>query len=539
MWPRFYRLTVTPERISISVAALLTLVFNNIFFHSIWALGGWSLSLPLLALLFLVNVVICGVFSISKLQKIWLCSLLLIASSSQYFMQQYGIIIDKGMLINALETDSHEVAGLLSLSMLPYFALYFVLPAVAIVWVKPQQTTTKSAVIRYSMLLLIALSLIALLLQSQYQNYAGVFRQHRYLKHQAVPLNAIAATLGLVKSKVASGPPVEFQRYALDAKVTPRANNSAAKPKLIIMVLGETVRADHLGINGYLRNTTPKLTQRKLINFGAVDSCGTATAISVPCMFSYLNRANYDDTLAKNSDNLLDVLQRAGVNVFWRNNNSGCKTMCNRINNDHSFSHFSPTPCQEGTCADIALLYNLKQQLTALPVDDNSIFMVLHQQGNHGPEYYKRSEAQHKLFLPECTSNLLSQCQPQHIINAYDNAIVATDTLLDATITLLDELSTSFDTAMLYVSDHGESLGENGVYLHGLPYWLAPAAQTQVPMLMWLSDGFTKQKGLNTACLQQQTALSHDYLFDSILTMFEITSQSKRRELDFINGCIS
>tara|TARA_R110002126_G_scaffold75469_27_gene188442 strand:- start:9549 stop:11186 length:1638 start_codon:yes stop_codon:yes gene_type:complete len=524
---------ISRELFSISVALLLTLMFNQSFINSILPLGGWQLTLALLALLFLLNAFICQIFSIGRFQKAWLSSLIVVSAISQYFMQQYGMLLDQSMLINALETDRHEMSGLLSSAMLPYFVGYLLLPLTLLFWVKPRQHTLCIAVKRYSMLLVIIVALISGLAVSQYQNYAGVFRQHRYLKHQAVPLNALAAVVGVLKSKITNTQDKAFIQYATDAHITPQAN----KPKLVIMVLGETVRADHLGISGYPRNTTPLLAQRDLINFGAIDACGTATAVSVPCMFSYLNKTTYNDNLAKHSDNVLDVLVRAGVQVIWRNNNSGCKTMCDRVVIDHSFADNSRYNCKEGACPDIALLHNLRQEIVQTQNDNQPIFIVLHQQGNHGPEYYKRSDTQHKLFLPECKSNLLSDCQPQHIINAYDNAIVATDELLNSTISLLEDLSAEFDTAMLYVSDHGESLGENGVYLHGLPYWMAPDAQTKVPMLLWLSKSFTRRLALDTDCISRQKSLSHDYVFNSVLSLFEVTSRSKDPQLDFIRPC--
>src|SRR5699024_5240303 len=122
-----------------------------------------------------------------------------------------------------------------------------------------------------------------------------------------------------------------------------------------------------------------------------------------------LNRENYNEALAKNSDNLLDILKRSGVKVMWRNNNSGCKSMCDRVEQDQSFAR--DANCTAGECSDLVLLNGLKQKLLAEKSAATPIFIVLHQQGNHGPEYYKRSTATQKQFTPECESNLLNQCQ--------------------------------------------------------------------------------------------------------------------------------
>ncbi len=532
----YFRPTVAPWFSTLVVAMLITLAFNQSFMRSIWPLGGVSLAWPLISLLFLLNMLICQLFSIGTLQKGWLIGLLAISATGQYFMLQYGVVIDKDMLLNAIETDSHEIYGLLNPAMLPYFFSYVILPAVLLLWTKHSVVPQKRAVTGHIIAIAAILALIALLVLVQYQSFAAVFRQHRYLKHQATPFNMLNATIGAVRSKTAQHATPAFVHYAKDARLLPQQG----KPRLVILVLGETVRADHLGLNGYQRNTTPKLAQRNIVNLGAIDACGTATAISVPCMFSYLNHDQYDETLAKNADNVLDVLQRAGVRVIWRDNNSGCKGMCDRVEQDQSFLSAAATACGPGDCPDTVLLNGLRQKLLTAKTANTPLFVVLHQQGNHGPEYYKRSLAGQKHFLPECKSNLLNQCPQQHIINAYDNAIVATDDMLDATIELLQSLSTEFDTAMLYVSDHGESLGENGVYLHGLPYWMAPEAQTRVPMFVWFSVGFNPLNTKDFQCLSERKrqAISHDMLFDSILGLMQVSSASIRAQQDIFTNCV-
>lgn len=530
--------SLRPWVLNVITALLLTAGYNQAFFHSLSTIGNLHASINLTGLLLLINLFLCQLGGTGKGQKLWLLLLLTISATSQYFMLNYGVLIDNNMLANALETDAAEVQGLLSSKMLPYFLFELLLPAILLLVVPMSAvaSTTKvkksTRILRYCGLLTVILGLLVVLIAGQYQSYASVFRQHRYLKHQALPLSALSAAAGLlrVKSAIAQS----HQSYAADAV---QQLPAASKPRLVIFVLGETVRADHLGINGYSRNTTPRLSQRKLINFGAISACGTATAISVPCLLSHLTKDNYNEDMAKHSDNIVDVLKTAGVNVLWRNNNSGCKTMCDRIEQDQHFAADSPYHCEDGQCPDIALLNDLAQRIKQ---HDNtqSLLVVLHQQGNHGPEYYKRSLAQHKIFLPECQTNLLSECEQQQIINAYDNAIISTDLLLGNTITLLESFTEQYDTALVYLSDHGESLGENGVYLHGLPYWMAPDAQTKVPMFFWLSDNFIQQAQLDTNCLQHTTNVSHDNVFDTLLSLFAVQSSATRPALDLLHSCI-
>lgn len=526
--------TISPWLLTLLSAVLLTLGYNQAFFDSLQDFATRPLTAKLTALLFLINLFLCHLGGLGKWQKPWLILLFLVSASSQYFILNYGILIDKDMLVNAMETDVAEVNALLSYKMLPYMLFDWLLPAmlVAVVplSVKPRQPL-KRAIMRYSLPLALTLALTALLVATQYQSYASVFREYRQLKHQVLPLSAISASLSLLKMKSATA---TTHRYFAEDAVQQLA--PAAKPKLVVLVLGETVRADHLGINGYARNTTPRLAKRNLTNFGAISACGTATAVSVPCMLSYLTHENYDDTLAKHSDNLLDVLQRAGVKVIWRNNNSGCKTMCDRVEQDTGFALNSVYHCKDGECPDLALLAGLEQKI-AQQNSAQSLFIVLHQQGNHGPEYYKRSLEQHKVFLPECRTNLLSDCDQQQIINAYDNAIVSTDILLDNSISLLERLADHYDTGLLYVSDHGESLGENGIYLHGLPYWVAPDAQTKVPMLLWQSTQLKSSLQLDNTCLANKTNISHDNLFHTVLSLFSVASKELNTRLNLLSGC--
>jgi len=517
-------------------ALLLTFFYNQTIFNSLSKLDNRSLSIAIGGLLFCINWFICQLTGRGKALRTWLTLLLIISATCQYFMLNYGVLIDNSMLLNTLETDLHEVQGLLSLKMLPYLLCYLLLP-VATLWQIPLRQQYKHAVWRHTVLtLLTTMALILLMLATQYQSYASVFRQHRYLKHQALPLSALTATAGLIRLK-----PVLAQNFTLYATDATQQLPTGSKPRLIIMVLGETVRADHLGINGYTRNTTPKLAQRELLNLGAISACGTTTAVSVPCLFSYLLQDNYNENVAKHSDNFLDVLQRAGVKVLWRNNNSGCKTMCDRVEQDKQFALNSNFHCVEGNCSDLALLSGLKQRIIELTnkkdAKPQSMLIVLHQQGNHGPEYYKRSLAQQKVFLPECESNLLNECTSKTITNAYDNAIVATDALLDETINLLETFNDDFDTAMVYLSDHGESLGENGIYLHGLPYWMAPSAQTQVPLFFWMSASFSQKIAINKKCIASKKQLSHDNIFDTMLSLFSVRTLQYRPALDLLAGC--
>ena len=160
--------------------------------------------------------------------------------------------------------------------------------------------------------------------------------------------------------------------------------------------------------------------------------------------------------------------------------------------------------------------------------------------GSHGPAYYKRSPPAYKRFQPECTSNVLQDCTQAELVNAYDNSIAYTDHFLAATIGWLKQqprptrrCSTS--------ADHGESLGENNLYLHGLPYALAPDVQKRVAWISWLSPGFQRRSGVATDCLAGRAgeAISHDHFFHSVLGLLDVQTAVYRRGLDAYAPCQS
>ena len=108
--------------------------------------------------------------------------------------------------------------------------------------------------------------------------------------------------------------------------------------------------------------------------------------------------------------------------------------------------------------------------------------------GSHEPAYYKCYPESFNTFKPACNSLELSSCTNKEINNAYDNAIFYTDYFLSHVISLLKENTPKFEITMFYISDHGESLGESGLYLHGMPYIFAPDSQTKVPLIVWASE---------------------------------------------------
>ncbi|MEJ2384412.1 MAG: sulfatase-like hydrolase/transferase, partial [Xanthomonadales bacterium] len=366
-----------------------------------------------------------------------------------------------------------------------------------------------------------------------YKDYASLFRNHREVHYLLTPLNAINGVYGYV-SDVLETPP-QVVEIGTDAHKG-RAWQAVPNPVVSVVVVGETARAASFSLFGYGRDTNPVLAAHDLIRFDRVSACGTSTAVSLPCMFSDLSRDDFDRSTVRARESLLDVVQHAGIRTVWLENNSGCKGLC-RNSEVWSPAHLDVAGvCTDGECLDAILLDRLDQELVD-PRRDTLI--VIHMNGSHGPSYYRRYPEAFRVFTPDCRSDELSDCSQDEIRNSYDNSIRYTDWFLGQVIDRLERNSHRADTALLYVSDHGESLGEFGMYLHGAPYFLAPEEQTRVPMFLWLSSAYTSGFGIDRDCLRarQSQPLSHDNLFHSVLGMLDIATQAHQEELDLFAGC--
>ncbi|WP_180087039.1 phosphoethanolamine transferase [Acinetobacter sp. YH12226] len=470
--------------------------------------------------------------------KILASVLIILGGFSAYFVNSLGVVITPDQIQNMLQTDAREVRDLWSMRLI-IWTLGFVIFPLGIVWMlQIQPTSTGHQLVHKSLSSVVSLGLILGLLFCFYVDYAAIFREHRDLKGMLSPQNSIASTLSYYKKKApkANLPLVAFGE---DAHLLQQAQMQE-HPKLMVLVVGETARAESFALNGYARNTNPELSKLAVINFSQVSSCGTATAVSVPCMFSGMSRETYDEQLASHREGLLDIAQRAGYQVTWIDNNSGCKGACDRVQKYQIPAQLKQKWCDAGgECFDEILVDSLKDYLAHLDKNNpKPQLIVLHQMGSHGPAYFKRSKAPYQPFQPTCNSNAIQGCSTEELKNSYDNSIVHTDHVLAQIIETLKQ-QTQYQPGFWYLSDHGESTGEHGLYLHGAPYSMAPTQQTHVPMLMWFSDAWKQQNTHQVSCLKGQTgqARSHDHLFPSLLSLLDIKTQVTEAKNDMLAQC--
>lgn len=514
-----------------TVSLFLVVFANGPFFKHVihvypltWANAPMIASLGVV--LAAVTAIVFTLFSNRYILKPFLILILLLSSLAAYFMATYDIVVDTHMIQNIMETNLNESMDLLSIQQIVYFVLLGVLPSIAVYRVKVEWLPLSAAIVDNLKTVGIAIGMVIVILVAFSKFYTSFFREHVPLRFYTNPTFFIYSA-GEYISKSFSHEMTGIQIIGQDAHI---AENNGTR-KLVILVVGEAVRADHFSLNGYARETTPLLKKEDIINFSQFTSSGTETAVSVPCMFSCFGREDYDKDIARHTENVLDVLARAGANILWRDNNSDSKGVALRVPYEDFKTPEKNTMC-EGECRDEGMLVGLQEYIDQHPKGD--IVIVLHQMGNHGPAYYKRYPKPFEKFTPVCETNQLEECSKEKITNAYDNALLYTDYFLSKVIGLLKENDEHYKTAMFYLSDHGESLGESGLYLHGFPYAIAPDAQKHVPAVMW----FGKQFGIDKERLKRRSSqpYTHDYLFHTLLGFVEVNSTVYRPELDILQG---
>ena len=455
-----------------------------------------------------------------------------------YFVSQYTVYLDPSMLRNVLRSNVTEATELFSFGIVVHLLAYAGLPLFLLSRVSIVARPLLRAVLwRLGMVALALIATVAALLL-QFQDISATMRNQKAMRYLITPGNFVYSGIRVLDTEAE----IASQALALvgeDAtQVT--AGEVSRRPRLVVIVVGETARAANWELSGYVQNTTPELAKLDVVNFIETTSCGTNTEVSLPCMFAQIGRRDYDESRIRSSESLLHVLKRAGVTSTWIDNQSGCKGVCANLEYLTAGASFSQDEmarwCPTGQCFDEALVIEAKHKLTQASGDT---LLILHQMGNHGPAYFKRYPPAFERFKPACKRVELGKCTQQEIINAYDNALLYTDHVLGQAIAML-QTQTSHDALMLYVSDHGESLGENNLYLHGVPYSIAPRTQTHVPMVLWLSPGFRAAVNLNLECLQARAKLpsSHDDLFHTVLRLFDVHTKVYQPKFDLLAGCV-
>lgn len=520
-------------------SAITLILFSAPFFKAI-AKANADLYVYLLSIIvafFALNLIFSLLFT-KRTTKVLAILLLIINAAALYFINAYNIFVDSDMMRNVVETDRKEAFGYFNFYLLYYIAVFGVIPSVILVQIQILHDRFFKELLYKFLNITTALLCILAVLVFTYKSTSSFFRNNKILRYKLIPTNYIEGLINLgIKQLKSNTPSGKKKPIADDAMLDKSFYKKQRNKTLLILVVGEAARAQQFSMNGYSRNTNEFLKPYDLINFSNFYSCGTMTAVSVPCIFSHFGKNEFNIYKGREYENLLDVLRTKGFGLLWRDNNSGCKGVCESIPTKNYYNTTTGRYCSAYGCVDEVLLEGLADDITQLASRD--IVVVLHQNGSHGPEYFRRVPKRFEKFKPICESSNFGDCSNEAIVNAYDNTIYYTSYFLSQVIELLKTKFNDYNTAMIYVSDHGQSLGEKGLYLHAMPYIIAPKEQTHIPAFMWLSSKFAFDFGINMKCLKSKTAssLSHDNLFHSILGLFRIKTSVYNKDLDLFSGC--
>ena len=469
--------------------------------------------------------VICLFFIFRWLVKPLIGLILIGNAVTFYFMNTYNVMIDSVMMLNVLETDIGEIKELLSLKFWMYVVVWGIIPCL-ILW--KTEIFRANYGKRYAQgLAVVGGFLIILLLAAYFRGDLDIKRlkENKTVLYKAMPINYALADTAVIKS-LYSGKRVE----KIDSVgILNRYWQNDGKKNLFVVIVGETARAANFSLNGYGRGTNDFLQPfaDNLFYFKNAEACGTATSISVPCLFSARGREDFNKREEQYRENVLDIFNHNGYNVLWRENNSSCKNVCKRVE--------TQVFCDGLSCLDDKIQEDFPQKFNNI----HDAVIVLHQGGSHGPDYSKRYPEEFEFYKPACHNNIPKDCPPGELVNSYDNSIVYSSYLLAELFEKLKAVEDKYNIAVFYTSDHGESLGEDGIYLHSAPYDEAPSYQKEVPFLVYIPDTTLQSMNYKTECLKAQTErrISHDYLFHSLLGLAGIKTREYNKNLDIFSNC--
>lgn len=492
------------NNIKIAHFAILMSVLNFLFFHFPFfkfvfqnidykSLNGVFLVISLVVLMLVANAFAFYLFLyISRYLGKFLLVLTFITSSiAVYFINTYSVIIDESMIGNVLNTKYSESSSFFSFKLVLYVLFLGILPSIYITTAKITHVPFRKFLKTVSLTLLFML-VIAF---ANASNWLWIDKNSKTLGGLAMPWS-YSVNLSLFY----------IHQNQKNAKETllPKATIRDNQKSVVVLVIGESARKQNFSLYGYHKNTNPLLSKISNVHHFDATSCATYTTAGVKAILEYKNSAELTEILP-------NYLYRNDVEVIWRTTNWGEPPV--HIKNYEKGEALMPKCKGEGCNYDEVLLSGLKEEI--LTSKKNKILIVLHTSTSHGPSYSKKYPPQFEAFKPVCNSVELGKCSQTELINAYDNTIVYTDYILAKLIGDLKQLN-DHHSAMIFVSDHGESLGEKNLYMHGLPLSIAPKEQYEIPFIVWTSD--------NSKRLKPNTTLTQFNVFHSVLNFLSIQS---------------
>ncbi|MFK8284766.1 phosphoethanolamine--lipid A transferase EptA [Capnocytophaga canis] len=472
-------------------------VFQNIDYHSF---NGILLVISLFILMVVANffAFYLILFLLRAIGKFLLAITFILSAIAVYFINTYSIIVDESMIGNLLNTDYEESSSFFSVKLILYLLVLGIIPSIYILKSRVTYPSVKKFFKNLGAILLVILILVVI----NAKNILWIDKNSKYLGGLAMPWSYSVNTILYYVHKA------QENRQEI---LLPDATIKNKEKSVMVLVIGESARSENFSLYGYKKNTNPLLSKTENVFHFNANSCATYTTAAVKCILEHQDTGDLYEILP-------NYLNRSGVEVVWRTTNSGEPPV-------HIDKYFTGSAlrqnCEEKNCDyDEVLLSGLKEQISKS--DKDKILIILHTSTSHGPTYNKKYPAEFEVFKPVCNSVELGNCSHEELINAYDNTIVYTDYMLHKIIGDLKELE-DYKTALLYVSDHGESLGEKNLYMHGLPMSIAPKEQYEIPFIVWKSADSKSIKSLKD--------VTQHHVFHSVLKFLDVESPIYNEEL--------
>ncbi len=432
-------------------------------------------------------------------------------SIALYFIATYQVVLDRTMMGNVFNTRLVEAGGYLHPKLLLFVCLFGILPG----WLLTRIRIKRLGRWRLALHGLITLGAGLGWIYLASSSWLWFDDHAKKLGGMVMPWSYVVNTARYQAAQM---------RASRKQLLLPPATFVTEDKTLVVLVIGETARAQNFSLYGYHRNTNPLLAAAGAIALKPSLACATYTTASLRCILSpFALRSEF----AQPVEPLPSYLHRHGVDVAWRSNNWGEPPI---QASSYQLARDLREQCNGDDCAyDNVLLTGLHERIVTST--QSRIFVVLHQRGSHGPAYSTEYPPRFQVFSPVCESVDLEQCTQSTLINAYDNTIVYNDYFLSEVIKQLASL-TDTSAVLIYISDHGESLGEYGIYLHGTPFSIAPDVQKEVPFIVWISPAFLQRNGLSASQISGRGPYSQRNVFHSVMGAFDMRSAAYEPQFD-------
>lgn len=481
---------------------LLSFAIDNLDGFSV---NGMLVISTLFVVVFVITVLILSLLALltQSLLKPF-CVLMFLANSvAFYFIATYQVVLDKTMMGNIVNTDYSEASAFLNPGLIFYFCLFGILPGWFLLRTRIRRTSRSRLMLASFITAFVGLgwaytaSGTWLWIDQNGKKLGGMVMPWSYVVNMARYQNSLL-------------------RSSREQVLLPPATVPENGKTVVILVIGEAARAQNFSLYGYPEPTNPLLAGNGVVALKNATSCSTYTTASLGCILSHTGTGS---PFSREYEPLPSYLQRHGVDVIWRTGNWGEPPL--KVQSYQRTGELKKDCTGPGCDFDEVLLTGLLDRIRSSK--QQNVFVILHQHGSHGPDYYGQYPQRFEVFRPVCRSVELNQCTDEELMNAYNNTILYTDYFLDQAISLLRKLD-NVPAMLMYLSDHGESLGEHGLYLHGTPYAIAPDVQKDIPFIVWMSDSFMARKGMTVARLGQQESHVQQNVFHSILGAFDVRS---------------